>query len=714
MTSSPLRRWVLRHVASRRARWRIAVALLVFTAFGGGLALGSWTRACSGGRCPSIGVLTEYVPQQTSKVYAADGRLIAELGATHRTVLPITEIPPLLQHAVLAIEDQRFYRHEGIDWIRFFGALKANIINLGWVQGFSTITMQLARDVFPERISREKVLTRKIKEVRVALEIERTFAKDRILELYLNHIYLGSGAYGVEAAAQRYFGKSARDVNVAEAALIAALIQRPEPLNPRRVPDRAVRRRNLVIRTMAREGVITPEAAEYWQAYPLILDSGRETEATAAYFVEHVRQQLQRQFGRSLLYEQGLSIHTTLDPDLQEIAERTLEAQLRRIEEDPSVGGGYLGTLTYRQYIDSATSSGEERGPFTPYLQGALVTIEAQTGYVRALVGGRDFGDSKFNRATQALRQAGSAFKPFVYSAAVRANYPVSYIVNDSAVSVMQRDSTMWEPVNYDDSTFGRISMRRSLYLSRNLSTIQLGMELGEQTVIGEARQYGLTGRMSPYPAVHIGSADVTLLDLTAAYSAIARLGTRVTPIFVQRVENREGEILWQATPRRHEVMEPERMWLVLDLLRDVNRRGTAAGALARAGFRFRDLSGGKTGTTNDGMDAWYVGFTSELVTGIWMGFDNKARISTYSFGSSLAAPAWAAFMKDVYSRRPPPADWDRPDGLVLQEIDETTGYRYTVYCPVEARRWEWFVPGTEPVHFCPTHNPFAPGRFTP
>jgi penicillin-binding protein 1A len=690
-------------------RWLALVAVLG-TAFGGGLGFGSWTRACTAGRCPSIGVLTEYVPQQTSKVYAADGRLITELGITRRTVLPLAEIPPALRDAVIAVEDKRFFNHSGIDWIRFFGAARANLAQLRWAQGFSTITMQVARNVFPDRISREKVLTRKIKEGRVAIELEQTFDKDRILELYLNQIYLGSGAHGVEAAAQRYFGKSAREVNVAEAALVAALIQLPERYNPRLFPDRAVRRRNLVIRLMRDQGYLGRHEAEYWQAYPLELEAGVGIGATAAYFVEHVRQELERRFGPSRLYEEGLSIYTTLDPDLQEAAERSLEAQLTRVEEDSAVGGAYLGELTYQQYLERGLESGEAQGPFTPYLQGALVTIDASTGYVLALVGGRDFRDSKFNRASQAMRQAGSAFKPFVYSAAVRANRPLSYIVNDSAISMLQMDSTMWEPKNYDDTTFGRMPLRRSLYLSRNLSTIRLGMELGEQTVIGEVRKYGLTSRMRPYPSLHIGAADVTLLEMTAAFTSFANLGDRTSPIFVQRVEDRDGRILWEPSVRRDEVMDPLHMWLVVDMLRDVARRGTAAPALFRAGFTIP--SGGKTGTTNDGWDTWYIGFTRELVTGIWVGFDERARISERAYGSTLAAPAWASFMSEVYQRRPSPEDWPQPEGLVIRGIDATTGYLHTPFCPGET--FEFFVAGTEPTLYCPIHNPFAPGRVTP
>ncbi|MGH7676458.1 MAG: penicillin-binding protein 1A [Gemmatimonadales bacterium] len=693
-----------------RIRNRLLAAAGILGCYGAGLSYGAWTRVCAAERCPSISRLSPgYGPQQTSKLYAADGRLITEFGIERRTVVALSEIPVPVRQAFIATEDKRFYSHHGIDYWRIPGALRANVTTLSWSQGFSTITMQLARNVFPDQISREKKLTRKLKEARVAVELERTFPKDTILQLYLNQINLGPGAYGVEAAAQVFFGKSARDLNVAEAALLAALPKRPSFYNPRTHPDRAVRRRNVILNLMRDQGYLTPEEAELWKAYPLVLTSRRTNYGDVApYFVEYVRQQLDARYGRDL-YEKGLRIYTTLDLDLQEAAERALAAQLDAIE------AGVYGALpedraTYREYVATTRGTGEDRGAFTPYLQGALVALDARTGHVLAMVGGRDFDDSKYNRAIQAIRPPGSTFKPFVYSAAVRAGHPVTELLDDSPLDppVLQLDSTLWQPQDYDDTTLGMIPMRQSLYLSRNLSTIKLGMALGEQTVIGEARRYGITTALPPYPSIHIGAQGVRPLEIIAAYSAFANLGTRVVPLAMLRVEDRDGNILWRGIEQREPVMDREHSWLLLDMMRDVVRRGTAYNAVWKAGFNLP--SAGKTGTTDDYTDAWYVGVTTEIVTGIWVGYDLQQRIMSGAGGGRIVAPAWTAFMREVYDRRPPPADWARPDSLVTREVDLGTGYLATLWCPLQSRHWDWFHPGTEPTQSCPVHAPFGVG----
>jgi penicillin-binding protein 1A len=695
-----------------KIRARLMAAAVLAVVYVVGVAYGSWTRVCAAERCPSISRLVSGPgPQQTSKVYAADGRLITELGLERRTVLPLSEIPPSVREAFIATEDKRFYSHHGIDYWRIFGAIKADVFALSWAQGFSTITMQLARNIFPEEISRQKQITRKLKEARVAMEIEHTFSKDSILQLYLNQIDLGAGAHGVEAAAQVYFGKSARQLNVAEAATLAALPKAPAFYNPRTHPDRAVRRRNGVLSLMRDQEFLTPEEAELWKAYPLVLTTSRTNYGDVApYFVEWLRQQLDARFGRDL-YEGGLRIYTTLDLDMQESAERALQAQLDAIEAGVYSNGKPPGRVSYRDYIESAKASGEDHGPYTPYLQGAFVATEAATGYVRVMIGGRDFDDSKFNRATQAIRQPGSTFKPFVYSAAVRAGHPVTEILDDSPLvpPVLQLDSTLWEPKDDDDTTLGRIPMREALYLSRNLATIKLGMQLGEQTVIGEARRYGITTPLRPYPSLHIGANGVIPLEMIAAYTSFATLGTRAYPLGILRVEDSHGDILWQPAVHREDVMDAEHSWLLVDMMKDVIRRGTAFSAVWKAGFTLP--AAGKTGTTDDYTDAWFIGYTPELVAGVWIGYDLQQRILDHNAGGGrITAPAWTAFMRDVYDRRPAPADWTRPDSLVTREVDWSDGFLATPYCPLEVRHWDWFYPGTEPTQACPVHAPFGIG----
>jgi penicillin-binding protein 1A len=662
-------------------RRRVVIATVLACLYGGGLAYGSWTRVCAGDRCPSILRLDQgQRPQsQTSKVYAADGRLISEYGIERRTVVKLSEIPAHVRQAFLATEDKRFYRHHGIDFIRLPGAI------LNRFRGFSTITQQLARNVFPDKISRERSPSRKLREARVAIELERNFPKDTILELYLNQISLGPNVAGVEAASQVFFGKSVRDLNVAEAATLAAQPKAPGTYNPRTHPDNAVRRRNVVLNLMRDQGFLTPEDAEFWKAYPLVLTTRRTSYGDVApYFVEWLRTAfLEPRYGRDL-YDKGLRIYTTIDLDMQEAAEQALQSQLDEIESGVYSNGKFEGS-SYREYIEQGRATGDDQGPFSQYLQGALLAVDAKTGNILAMVGGRDFVDSKWNRVTQSARPPGSTFKPFVYSAAVRAGHPVTEMLDDSPLNppVIQLDSSLWQPKDYDDTTLGLIPMRQSL--------------------------------LPPYPSIHIGARETKPIELIAAYTAFANAGVRVEPIGIQRIEDRQGNILYQSTIKREQVMDPEHNWLMLDMLRDVmrcqpgsglHRCGTAAGAVAG----LRVPMAGKTGTTDDYTDAWFVGFTPEIVTGIWIGYDLQRRIMNNAGGGRIVAPAWTKFMRDVYERRPAPGDWARPEDLVTREVDWSNGFLATPFCPLEVRRWEWFYPGTEPSQVCQVHSPFGVG----
>jgi penicillin-binding protein 1A len=689
---------------SPRARRGVLVGVLATIAFGLAFLAAAWSRACAGNTCPSIEELGVYDPNQASKVYAADGRLITDLGLERRTVVPLGEMSPYVKVAFLATEDKRFYKHHGIDWYRVFGAIRTNVFALRFAEGFSTITMQLARNIWVEDISgRDKSLRRKLREAHVALEIERKYPKDKILEIYLNQIPLGNGAYGVEAASQRYFGKSVRELNVAEAATLAAIPKGPSRYNPRRNPNLNIQRRNTVLNLLRDSGVLTSDDTERWKAYPLLLSSHSDFSGVAEYFVEYVRQQLEARFGREL-YTSGYRIYTSLDLDIQQAAERALEARLEAIE---SGADGKFPHQTYRQYIESRADVGEDNTrTTTPYLQGLAVTLEAKTGYIRAMVGGRDFEDSKFNRATQALRQPGSTFKPVVYSAAVEAGYPLSHVMVDDPLSVeLDPAQPPWAPQNYDLEFDGPMTLRRALYLSRNIIAVKLGMELGEQAVISEAAKFGLTTRVPAFPSIHIGSADVIPLEMIAAYTTFANLGTRTVPNAILRVEDRAGKIVWQPPIRTVEVMDTLHAWLMTDVLRDVVRHGTAVGSV---GARINFPAGGKTGTTNDGNDVWFIGFTPDMVTGMWIGFDQPKKIKANAQGGVLAAPAWTAMMNEVYERRTIPAAWARPAGLAALDIDKTTGYKATPFCPKDVHYIESFIHGTEPTQFCPVHSPFG------
>jgi penicillin-binding protein 1A len=689
---------------SPRARHIVLVSFLAAVAFGLAVLTALWTRACAGNSCPSIEKIGGYDPNQASKVYAADGRLITDLGTERRTLVPLGEMSPYVKAAFITTEDKRFYQHHGIDWYRVLGAIKNNLFKFRVAEGFSTITMQLARNLWPEDISgRDKTLSRKLREAHVAREIEGKYPKDKILELYLNQIDLGNRAYGVEAASQRYFGKSVRDLNVAEAATLAAIPKAPSRYNPRRNPNLTVQRRNTILNLLRDNELLSAEETERWKAYPLLLSSHSDFSGVAEYFVEYVRQQLDARFG-SDLYKSGDRIYTTLDLDTQQAAERALEARLEAIE---SGADGKFAWPSYRQYLDARADSPDNGNKTTtPYLQGLVVTLDAKTGNIRAMVGGRDFEDSKFNRATQALRQPGSTFKPIVYAAAVEAGYPLSHVMVDDPLTVeIATDTTPWAPQNYDLEFDGPMTLRRALYLSRNIIAIKLGMELGEDAVISEATKFGITTRVPPYPSIHIGSADVIPLEMIAAYTAFANLGIRTIPNAILRVEDRAGKILWQPQVRSVAVMDTPHAWLMTDALRDVVRHGTAVGSV---GSRINFPAGGKTGTTNDGYDVWFIGFTPDLVTGIWLGFDQPKKIKSNAQGGVLAAPAWTAMMREVYERRAIPAAWPRPDGLTALDIDKTTGYKATPFCPKDVHYIESFIPGTEPTAFCPIHSPFG------
>jgi len=704
--SHAIRRWWY----TPRIRSNVLTAMLALAMLGLGLVVGGWSRACGNNACPSIARLKSvgYDPAQASKVYAADGRLITDLGEERRTLVPLARISPAVVAAFVVVEDKRFYSHHGVDWVRAVGAVRHTLVYLltrrGRVQGFSTITMQLAGNLWPDVIDRQdRSPQRKLREMHVAFEIERSFDKDHILELYLNQINLGNGAFGIEAAAQRYFGKPAAELNVAEAATLAGIPRSPTRYNPRRNPDLSVERRNLIIQLMAEEGVISVGDAERWKAYPLLLSTRSDYSEVAPYFVEYVRQLLRTRYG-SDLYRGGLRIYTTVDLDIQQAAERSLTRQLDEIERNPVRYGKYP-RASYADYLEKRGEDAPSLAQ-SPYLQGLVIVLEARTGRILAMVGGRDYNDSKYNRAVQAIRQPGSTFKPFVYTAALRAGHTWSEIVVDDPISVeMLPGDPPWEPQNYDNRFAGPMSLKEAFFESRNIPAIKVGMEIGPQSVIQEVARFGIQTPVPPYPSIYIGSAGVVPLELISAYSAFATMGTRVTPNAIERVEDRNGRVLWAPTARTETVMDSALAWLILDGLRDVVRRGTAA---ASVGSQFSVPAGGKTGTTNDYADVWFVGFTPDLVAGIWIGMDAPERIMDNAQGGRLAAPAWAAMMKDVYERRPAPAPWPRPDGLTFVEVDRQTGAKFTPFCPRDSLTVESFLPGTEPKGYCPIHNPWG------
>jgi penicillin-binding protein 1A len=628
------------------------VAAFTFVTF-----LTIWMRVCAGTRCPSIEGLDSYDPDQASKVYAADGRLITDLGKERRTVVSLDEMSPAVIAAFLTTEDKRFFEHRGIDWVRFFGALKANLLAGAVREGFSTITMQLAGNLFPEDINRQdRSLGRKLREAHVAREIEQRYPKRKILELYLNQIDLGNRAFGVEAASQRYFGKSARDLNVAEAATLAAMPKAPSRYNPRRHPRRAIQRRNLIVGLLADQGYLTNQEAERWRAYPLLLSSRDDYSGIAEYFVEYVRQQLDARFG-GRLYTDGLRIYTTVDLDVQQAAERALDASL------PRSGRRTAPAAPDLLRVSRAKAETEEDVEHTAVPAGS-------SRYRSTRVMGTFWRWSAAGLRGQQVQSCHAGAPPaparpssHSCTAALQGGIPLSTVMVDEPITVeMPGGQPPWEPKNYDNEFQGPMTLRQALYKSVNIVAVKLGMEIGEESVISEATRFGIVSeRIPPYPSIHLGSAVVRPIELIGAYTAFANGGERVSPVGILRVEDRDGDILWEPRARRERVMDPPLAWLMNDLLQDVVQRGTGHAAGAGLGFPV----GGKTGTTNDGFDVWFVGFTSNLVTGMWIGLDRPEKIKANAQGGVLVAPAWRQMMGEVYERRPTPRGWSRPDSLI-------------------------------------------------
>jgi penicillin-binding protein 1A len=668
------------------------VALLGIVA-GGGALLWFWPR-CSGAACPDVRALRDYTPPQASRVFDRNGQLLAHLAPERRIVVPLEQIPSVVASAFLAVEDKRFFQHDGVDYRRVGGALVRNVRARRFDQGFSTITMQLARNVFPEHLTRAKTISRKLSEVKVAREIEREFSKDQILEMYLNQIYLGEGYYGVEAAAQGYFGKGTRELDATEAALLAALPQAPSHFNPRRNPDGAIRRRNLVLSLMREERVISDAEAERSREAPLGLVPPMEARGEAPFLVAAVRRELAERYGAGA-ENAGLRVFTTLDPGLQRSAETALREQIEAVE------AGRHGRYRHASCAGGRPAKPEE------CLQGMYVAMDVRTGDVLALVGGRDFALSQFDRATQARRQAGSAFKPFVYAAGLEAGFPISTTLVGPGADEYEGG---YRPADHVGDTLA-VDMRKGMRLSSNRAAVALGERVGAGHVVRTARTLGLTTPIQEYPSTFLGAADVVPLELVAAYTPFANEGVHTKPRLISRVEDAQGRLLWEVPIVRRAVISPEVAYLTNSLLRDAVDRGTGS-SVRRAGLPYSIPAAGKTGTTNDAADVWFVGVTPEIAAGVWLGFDRPKRITHGASGGSLAAPVWGRVAAAYYRGRPEPQAWVAPPTIVSVEIDRETGLLATSNCPEDHRVSELFIHGTEPHEYCHLHPEGIEGWF--
>ena len=617
-------------------------------------------------------------PPQSSMVLARDGSLIGEIGKQWRTSISIKTLPRYLPAAFVAVEDRRFYQHDGVDLMGIAGAVKGKILgeNRG---GASTITQQLVGNMHPDLIDRRDItFGRKLREQSAAREMERHYTKELILESYLNQISFGHGWYGVEAAARHYFGKNAANLSLAESATLAALPKGPAIYDPAKNPDRAKNRRNAILDLMVEQKFVTRSDADAAKAQPVVTVPNAGMSAPSQYYLDVVRVQTER--AGVPVMQGGYRIYTALEPALQRSATTALIEGAAAIEARPG----------YRH----ATHANHPKGS-VDYLQGMVVAIDPSSGDVKALVGGRDYAESPFNRAVSGMRQPGSSFKPFVYARAIMDSLPPNLIVPDTALDITY-DGQTYRPRNDDGEFLGNITLRMAMTRSRNPVAVQLWIRLGADSIIALAHRFGITSPIAPYPSSAIGASVVQPLDFVAAFTAFANLGTPVEPRFVYRVEDRSGRTVWsQGVRTLPPALDAGAAFIVRDMMRDVVDRGTAT-----AVRRYLPLTvpvAGKTGTTNDNTDAWFVGVTPEIVAGVWLGLDKPQPIAERGVaGGLLAAPIFGQMLaRSGYAKTT--AVWEVPPGVVTAELDRSTGTMADATTPPERRYTEYFLSGTEP-----------------
>lgn len=664
-----------------------AAALAVLGAFG----IAGWLSLRAD--LPSAEEVARYQPPASTRVYDRRNRLIHEYFIEKRRPVRLDTIPACLKQGIIAVEDRRFYSHWGIDLMRIPGLAWWMLRHPGRIKGTSTITQQLARSIF---LTYERTLTRKAREALLALELERQFSKDEILEMYLNQVWLGGPVYGVESAAERYFGKRVTELTIAECATIAAMVANPGWYSPYNHPERLIARRDFFLGRLRAGGVITPEQLAQAKAEPLKVNPMRDGRSEAPYFVEDVRRYLMDRYGPDFVYRSGAAVYTTLDIDIQRAANRALEERLARIEADYRLRRSKV-------WYDSASKADTTIGP-TDYLQGAVVVLDVATGQVRAMVGGRDFRQSEWNRASQSARQTGSAFKPFVWCAALDNGHTAADIVVDSTIEIRIPGQPVYRPRNYDLKLLGPVSMRRALALSRNLVAVRLIEKLGPQLV---ARYAGICGISQKLPAVYslaLGSAEIPLLELTGAFATFANDGRRVKPSLVTVVKDGRGLVLEEARSEPQPVLSRETAYLMTSLMESVVNEGTAT-VIRSIGYQ--GPAAGKTGTTDDYSDAWFIGYTPSLAAGVWVGYDRKRTIFRGATGGGVAAPVWGELMKAIRADTLPPGRFEVPPDIVTAPVCETSGALATPRCP--RVRYEVFARTAQPAVTCRLHGEATP-----
>ncbi|NUO63895.1 MAG: PBP1A family penicillin-binding protein [Gemmatimonadaceae bacterium] len=667
-----------------RESWPMLTSLALV--IGSVFALDAWLATCGFQGCPTGDEIRAFRPAEGGRILDRNGVLVGRLNPVRRVNIGLGEIPTYVRDAFVATEDRRFFEHKGLDWRAVVRAASRNIGALGVREGFSTITMQVARNGFVASRYGRRTYARKLMELRVARLLESHLTKDQILELYLNVIYLGNGAYGVEAASRDLFGKSVRSISLPEAALLAALPKGPSSYTPRRNADRAQRRRNLVLALMAQQGYITRDDALRAARQPMRIaaEGWHPTQPDDSYALDAVRALVDSAVPANMR-DADLVVVTTLDARAQRAADATIKRNATAI--------GREGVAWY--------------GRGGADVQGALVAIDPRSGDVIALVGGRTYERGGFNRALLAHRQPGSAFKPFVYAAGLTAGFTPASLVDDDPVEIDDGHGNIWTPANYGDEYEGEITLRRALMVSANAATVRLSRAIGESRVAQRAHDNGITSNLRVVPALALGAAEVTPLELVTAYAPFANGGYRVTPRLVRRIESADGTLLWSSEPEMTPVMDPRDAYQVTSMLRSVVDHGT--------GHAVRDMGidgpiAGKTGTTNNNADVWFVGYSPTIIAGVWFGYDTPRPLPGGASGGRFAAPAWAQFYSNGWRETGTEAWWQPPAGMVSRVIDASTGELASEWCPTTQE--EWFKPGTEPTEYCREHTspeePFA------
>jgi penicillin-binding protein 1A len=737
---------------------RVGIVALFLLAAGLGITTG--VIFAYAGDLPRISALDDYAPSTISRVYGARGEVVGEFAIERREVIPYERISPYLEQAILAAEDDGFYQHVGLSIPRIVVTAIKDVIQRR-MHGASTLTQQLTRKLF---LTDDKTPERKIKEAILAIQIEKRYTKREIFTLYCNQMYFGHGVYGVEAASRLYFGKSAKDVSVEEAALIAGILQGNVRQSPYVNREAALRRRNYTLGRMAEVGFITAAQAEESKKKPIVVrpDPPGQTSSAAPYFLEEVRRELEVRYGAKQLYENGLSIQTAIDLRLQEAATQALNDGLRRIDkrrgfrkprrnviaeghtidtfrqprwERPMAAGqivpavvtavdgtaihlrvgavrvtidrkGYAwtgkttpaqlvtrGDLVEARLLPSTDGAAPSSATLeqAPDVEGAVLILDNRTGQILTMVGGYSFERSKFNRATQAYRQVGSAFKPFVYTAAIDSGYtPVSLLMDTPVSFNGGAGQPAYTPLNYDRQFEGPITLRRALEQSRNIPAVRVMDQLGPNQVIAYARRLGLESPLPPYLAVALGAAEATLVEMTSAYSVFPNQGVRMRPYSVLKVRDREGNVLEENRPEPKDAIRADTAFVMTNLLRGVVQRGTATRAAA-----LNWPIGGKTGTTDDYTDAWFIGFDPDITIGVWTGFDQKRTMGPAGTGSESALPIWIDIMKAWIATRSEAPVFEPPGNIVFVSVDRGSGNPALEGTPGAIT--ESFIAGTQP-----------------